>query len=258
MTTVNAMFVREDQGEIAVVRMAHGKVSALDLEFCTAMADEINRLEQGDVRAVVLTGTGSVFSAGVDLFRLLDGGVEYVRQFLPAMDRFFRALLIAPKPVVAAVNGHAIAGGCIIAAAADYRLMARGQGRIGVPELVVGVPFPALPLEIVSARVSPALLRMLVYTGRAVEADEAVTVGFADEATKADQLAERAIEVAQQLSAIPSPTFRLTKRALVKPIIDRVNATDDQQVVEAWRSGLVHDAIRRYLDKTIKKKGLPH
>jgi enoyl-CoA hydratase len=217
------------------------------------MVGALAQLEKGDQRAVVLTGTGSAFSAGVDLFRLLDGGADYVRQFLPAMGRFFRALVVFPKPLVAAINGHAIAGGCIIAAAADYRVMTRGRGRIGVPELVVGVPFPRLPLEIVSARVSPAMLRTLIYTGCTVEADEAVTVGFVDEATEADRLMERALAVAQQLGAIPATTFAMTKRALTAPLLDRVSHADDSQVIEAWDSETIHAAIRSYLDRTIKK-----
>ena len=75
------------------------------------------------------------------------------------MEAFFQTLLTFPKPAVAAVNGHAIAGGCIIAAACDHRVMADGTGRIGVPELMVGVPFPSLPLEIVGSRVPASVFR---------------------------------------------------------------------------------------------------
>jgi hypothetical protein len=100
------MVVRDDRDEIAVVRMAHGKVSALDPAFCQAMAAEIERLEQEPAGALVLTGTGSAFSAGVDLHQLLNGGIDYVRHFLPLMETFFRALLLFKKPLVAAVNGH--------------------------------------------------------------------------------------------------------------------------------------------------------
>ena len=249
------MFVREDRDEIAVVRMAHGKVSALDPAFCEAMAAEIARLEQLPVGAVVLTGTGSAFSAGVDLHRLLSGGVDYVRHFLPLMETFFRALLVFPKPVVAAVNGHAIAGGCIMAAAADHRVMARGPGRIGVPELLVGVPFPRLPLEMIAARVSPAVLRQVIYSGRTVHADDAVAIGFVDEAVEADHLIDRAVAVARELSAIPPRTFALTKRALTDGVLARVRASADANIdiVEGWLTPAVHDAVRRYLEKTIKR-----
>ena len=98
------------------------------------------------MKAVIVTGSGSSFSAGVDLFRVIKDGPEYGRRFLPVLDDFLRAALTLPKPMVAAINGHAIAGGCILAAACDHRIMTEGNGRIGIPELAVGVPFPALPL----------------------------------------------------------------------------------------------------------------
>jgi enoyl-CoA hydratase len=222
------MFVREDRTDVAVLRMAHGKVSALDPEF---------------------------FSAGVDLYRILRGGADYVRQFLPLMEHLFRALLVFPKPLVAAINGHAIAGGCIMAAAADHCVMANGGGRIGVPEVVVGVPFPSLPLEMVAARLSPAVLRDVVYSGRTVEADAAVSIGFVDEAVDAEDLLDRSIAIARQFAAIPSATFALTKRNFTDAVLRRVQASriTNADVVEAWASGDVHEAIRRYLDKTIRR-----
>lgn len=249
------MFVREDAGEIAVLRMAHGKVSALDAAFCEAMAGELDRIEKDKPRALVLTGTGSSFSAGVDLYQLLGGGPDYVRHFLPMMEHFLRTLLVFPKPLVAAINGHAIAGGCIIAAASDHRVMARTTARIGVPELAVGVPFPRLPLEIMASRLSPTVLRTLIYTGRTVQPDEALAVGFVDEVVEPERLMERALVVAQQLGAIPLQTFALTKRAFTETVLERVRASVESNidVVEAWLSPEVHAAIRRYLEKTIKR-----
>jgi enoyl-CoA hydratase len=249
------MFAREDRDDIAVVRMAYGKVSALDAAFCDALRRALEQIEHEPVRALVLTGTGAAFSAGVDLFQLLDGGADYVRRFLPILDSFLRALLTFPKPLVAAVNGHAIAGGCIMAAASDHRVMARGEGRIGVPELAVGVPFPRLPLEIIAARVSPTALRSLVYGGRTVRVDDALTVGFIDEIVEPDALLDRATAVARQFAAIPAEAFKLTKQALVEGILESVrrSAESNDAVVDAWYSPDVHAAIRRYLDQTISK-----
>ena len=104
-------------------------------------------------RAVVITGSGSVFSAGVDLQRIVAGGPSYVREFLPALSDSFMAIFDHPGPVVAAVNGHAIAGGCVIAAACDVRLMA--HGKIGLAELSVSVPFPPVAMEIMRYAVGP-------------------------------------------------------------------------------------------------------
>ena len=112
-------------------------------------------LRGGDAKAVVLTGQGKIFSAGVDLLRCSDGGADYVRQFLPALHQLYDAVFFHPKPVVAAINGHAMAGGCVLACCADRRIMARDGGRIGVTELLVGVPFPALAFEIMRCATPP-------------------------------------------------------------------------------------------------------
>src|SRR5436305_10167261 len=132
------MLARSQRDGVLTLRLAHGKAGALGVELVDALLHELDGAA-GDVRALVLTGTGSIFSAGVDLFRLTREGADYVRRFLPLLSRFFRVLFAFPMPVVAAVNGHAIAGGCVIALACDVRLMAEGGGKIGVPELLVGV-----------------------------------------------------------------------------------------------------------------------
>jgi len=250
------MFVREDAGAIAVLRMAHGKVSALDADFCDALTAEIEAIATSGSKALVVTGTGSAFSAGVDLFKVLEGAAEYLERFLPAMKRFFQALLTFPKPAVAAVNGHAIAGGCIIAAACDHRIMAIGTGRIGVPELSVGVPFPMLPFVIVGSRVAPSAFRQLVFSARTVAAEEAVTLGLVDEAIAPDALLAHACEQAEKLTGIPPITFALTKRTFNTPLLERVNAESslNAEAQHAWASPEVQARIRAYLDATIRRK----
>ena len=135
-----------EQGGVAVMRLDDGKANTMSLEFCEAVTARFADLSSS--RAVVLTGTGHIFSAGVDLLRLSEGGAPYVHKFLPALRAMFAAVFSHAAPVVAAINGHAIAGGCVLACAADRRLMAREGGRIGVTELLVGVPFPPVAMEI--------------------------------------------------------------------------------------------------------------
>lgn len=239
-----------------MVRLAHGKVSALDVDLCHALVRELEGIAASDARALIITGTGSAFSAGVDLFRVLDGGADYLTRFLPAMESFFRALLTFPKPAIAAINGHAIAGGCIIAAACDYRVMAEGSARIGVPELAVGVPFPTLPFEIVRARVIPGHFRDLVFTGRTVPPGEALAVGLIDEIAPADVLLSRAGHAAERLADIPPITFALTKRTFTAPILERVaNAASlNADVLAAWESPAVQARMRAYVEKTVGRK----
>src|SRR3990172_4729653 len=119
---------------IAVLTLTHGKANALDIEFCEALAARFRELRTSAAKAVVITGQGRMFSAGVDLKRLSEGGADYIRKFLPALHRLYDTVFFHPRPVVAAINGHAIAGGCVLACCADRRIMANEGGRIGVTE----------------------------------------------------------------------------------------------------------------------------
>ena len=249
------MIERKEADGIRVLKLAHGKVSAMDVELGDAFTHEMAAAMDPAVRAVIVTGSGSSFSAGVDLFRLINDGPDYARRFLPILDEFLRSALTLPKPVIAAVNGHAIAGGCILAAACDHRIMTDGAGRIGIPELAVGVPFPALPMQIMAARLSDAALRELVFTGRTVDVDEAKALGLIDEKCPQGLLLDRAHDVARRLMSIPATAFALTKAAFVAPILERVRLLADvnARVAEEWMQQHTYDTIRRYLEKTVKR-----
>jgi enoyl-CoA hydratase len=249
------MIERQDLDTIAVLRLAHGKVSAMDAEFLQAIIAAFDAAADAD--AIVLTGTGSSFSAGVDLFRILDGKDAYVDRFLPLLSRAFLRVFTHPRPVVAAVNGHAIAGGCILACACDWRLMAAGSGRVGVPELRVGVPFPLAALEIVRFAAGGATLQTLVYGGATLDAEAARQHGLVDEVLPPDALLDRAVAVARQLAAAPHAAFALTKQTLRAPTLERIGRRGpdaDGAVAAAWRSPECHAAIRAYLDRTLGKR----
>jgi Enoyl-CoA hydratase/isomerase len=146
----------------SVFRTAHGKANALDTELCEAITVRLEEHRHSSMQALVFIGQGQIFSAGVDLLRVLDGGPAYLEVFLPALSKAFETLFCFPKPVIAAINGHAIAGGCVLACAADYRIMAHQAGRIGVPELLVGVPFPTVALEIMRCVAAPEQFQALL------------------------------------------------------------------------------------------------
>jgi enoyl-CoA hydratase len=249
------MIERSQHEGILTLRLAHGKASALDVELLGALLRELEEVAT-DVRAIVLTGTGSIFSAGVDLFRLTQENADYVQHFLPLLSRFLCTLFTFPRPVVAAVNGHAIAGGCVLVLACDVRLMADGNGKIGVPELLVGVPFPAAPLEIVRFAVPRDRIQSLIYTGRTLPPQEALTAGLVDEVVAAENLLARAQEVAGQLAQIPPQVFRLTKQSLRAPAVERIeraSAQQDQAALKVWAADETRTHIREYLRRTLRK-----
>ena len=241
-----------ERAGVVGLRLDHGKAHALDPDLCHALREALDAASrENGVRAVVLTGTGAIFCAGVDLYRLLDGGPAYVDRFVPVLIDTFRRLFAFPLPVVAAVNGHAIAGGCVLAAACDYRIMAEGRGTIGVPELQVGVPFPLVAIEILRFATSTAHLQELVYRGKTYGVTEAYERGLLDEVVPADQLVDRAFEVAARLASPPAARFRITKRQLRQPSLDRMDAhaaATDSEVVAEWKRDETQRAIRAYLD----------
>lgn len=245
----------EIQNSIGILRMDHGKVNAIDIEFMQQLARGLDELESSNARAVILTATGTTFSAGVDLFRILKEGAEYATRFLPLMSDGLERLFLFPKPVIAATNGHAIAGGCILHCACDYRLFVNGSARIGVPELLVGVPFPTVPLEIMRFSVPAPYLQQIIYTGHTFSGADILNRGLADELVAPEKLLERANEIASTLGSIPAKSFAIAKQILRKPAMNQARTAANQNAIaESWISPEVHGVIKNYLDRTIGKK----
>jgi enoyl-CoA hydratase len=246
--------VKHDNG-IAILHMHHGKANALDTELCVALGNALEQ-SQSTAKAVVLTGEGRIFSAGVDLVRLLESD-DYRRALLQALAQMLERLFFYPRPVVAAINGHAIAGGCILACAADHRVMIKDAARIGAPELLVGVPFPALALEIMRTSATPYHLQQLMYRGLTCEPSQALAWGLVDELVDKERVLEHALARAREFAAIPTRSFELTKLQARLPSRERLAlpATEetDAQVLQAWNSPEVVNAIRQYVERTLAK-----
>jgi enoyl-CoA hydratase len=238
------MLTTEDRGDVTVVRIEHGRVGAMDAELLHALTETITASD----RTLVLTGTGSAFSAGVDLRRILDGGRPYTEEFLVALSRLFRAVFDHPRPTVAAVNGHAIAGGCVLALACDVRLMS--GGRIGLAELAVGVPFPTPALEIVRHALGTNADRA-VLRAETVGPEQALALGMVHEVVPADEILPRALDLATELAARSPESYRLAKARLHRPADEAIAATtaeDDAAVLAGWTS----DDTRRRIEAALE------
>jgi enoyl-CoA hydratase/carnithine racemase len=240
----------EERSGVTVLRLRHGKVNALDLDLLRAITAAMRDVDGNG--AVVIIGTGPAFSAGVDLQRIVDGGPSYVQQFLPALSAAFMAIFDHPGPVVAAVNGHAIAGGCVIAAACDVRLMS--QGTIGLAELSVGVPFPVSAIEILRHAIGPAAGR-LVLTAALLDPSQAYSIGLVHDVEVPEILLDSAAGRAQRMAQVPAEVFSFSKRQLQQPARDRIAAQsgDDEAVLAMWSSARTRAAITGYLG-TLKQR----
>jgi enoyl-CoA hydratase len=241
-----------EQDGVAVLRLAHGKVNAMSMEFCEALTARFTEISSA--RAVVMTATGRTFSAGVDLVRLLEGGAPYVRKFLPVLSEMFVTVFSHPAPVVAAINGHAIAGGCVLACAADKRLMARDSGRIGVTELLVGVPFPPAAMEIMRCAAAPQFFADAILSGATCTPAEAVARGFIHDVVEPQALLERAVAAAKALAALPPKAFALTKRQIRAPALERMQSPElDAAIAQIWTAPETLARVRDYVARTLRK-----
>lgn len=248
------MFNTEIKDGTTLVRMSHGKANAMDLEFLLGLAELFQELKNHRSGPVILTGTGRIFSAGVDLPRLLDESTEYVDSFLPALEKAFSAVFFHPQPVIAAINGHAIAGGCVLVQACDRRLMTKSQGKIGVPEIKVGVPFPFLALEILRFAVPGRHLQEVVLRGDNYPPPTAEQMGLVDRCVETEQLLDEALSEARALQELPARPFELAKLQIRNPV-RRVWQTEgsahDAQVAKLWTAPGTRDIIRGYLEATL-------
>lgn len=234
---------------VTVLRLRRGPVNALDLDLCQALTTELTNAAQSG--AIVLTGEGRAFSAGVDLTRLLAEGATYLNEFFPALDDLFRAAFTLPVPFVAAVNGHAVAGGAILAAAADSAVMTSDRATIGLPEFKLGVPLPQSALEVVRTRVGEKGAWEILLTGRNHAPAEAVSAGLVDEVADGD-VVERAVEIARDLATATAPdTFAMTKRQLRREALRRIENAPSADVLCTWIRRLEDGSISRYVESTL-------
>jgi enoyl-CoA hydratase len=252
------MIELEDRGVVTILRMTRGKGNALNVEMVKALCDALDRLENSPARAGLLTSQGSVFCAGVDLLAVVEGGAEYVRRFLPLLQRGFERLATFPKPLVAAVNGHAIAGGAIIMLACDQRLLARGTAQVGLTEIRVGVEFPAWALEMARFATPPQHFSTLICSGRTWPPEEALARGLVDELVEPEGLLERACAVAEELASIPPAIYAATKLAVRRPLIEAARhqaVMTDDAVLDRWCTPETLRHVAAFAEQAIKRRG---
>ena len=250
------MFDVTQHGDVAVLRMSHGKANTIDVEFCQELTERLEEIKESSAKALVLTGEGNIFSAGLDLVRVLEEGGDYLKALAPVLSTMYGRLFFYPKPVVAAVNGHAIAGGCVLACTADHRIMARGTGRMGVPELLLGVPLPTLALEIMRFVTKSQHLQKMLYGGATYLPEDAAGLGLVDEIVEPSDLMDRAVESAEMLANISPKVFEHTKSHIRQPVLERVRegqASFETSVLDIWSAPETLEAIRNYVSQTLKK-----
>lgn len=246
-------------GPIAVLTLDRPPANAINRDFFIELAALQSRLAAPEVRAVVLTGTGRFFSAGLDLFEVFAYDPETAADFARRFDCGLTDFFALPKPVVAAVNGHAIAGGALLAALADFRMMADGDGRVGLTETPAGLPFPSVALELARFACAGRHLPEILYLGRTYPPAEACSRGFIDMVVPAIELRASALALAEELAALPPLSFSSTKVALRADTLQRLRAICEQgdPVWDLWRRPETRAALEAFRARTLRKKQRP-
>lgn len=224
----------EDRDGVAVARMEFGKGNALGPAVLEELAAGIDRTAG---RPLVLTGSGKIFSAGLDLVALGDLDRSGMEAFVERFSTVFMTLLTARRPVVAAVNGHAVAGGCVLALTCDHRVAVDADVKIGMNELAIGLSLPAVVTEILREVLTHRTFRRVVLHGEMMSPSGALELGVVDELQPDTGAAvERACEVARELGASPK-AFAVMKGSVVSPIAARLQETRtplDRAFLDSW------------------------
>ncbi len=224
---------------IATVFLKRGKVNALN----PAVVDELTSLFHGlrddpASRGVVLTGRGSFFSFGFDVPEFLSYSREQFTEFVTGFTSLYRMLFMFPKPVVMALNGHAIAGGCMLALAADRAIMAQGSAKISLNEIGFGSSVFAGSTVMLQFRTGAHATEIL-YSGAMYSPAEALALGLVDEVVAPEELIERAQAVVGELASKRPEAFASIKSLLRQPAADAMSARETvsiRDLVDIWYS----------------------
>lgn len=201
------------RGEVAVVTIDRPPANAMDPQLLSDGRAVLEELRESEPAAVVLTGRPGFFSAGVDLKLAPTLDRDAQREMVDGINRTFLDWYSFPRPVVSAVNGHAIAGGLILALTGDQRIGA-GDGRLGLTELRAGIPYPAAAIAIVKAELSPPAARTLALRADLVDMRHGLELGLLDELVEPGALLDRSLEVANELAALPRGAYARVKEQL--------------------------------------------
>ncbi|NVB76828.1 MAG: enoyl-CoA hydratase/isomerase family protein [Kofleriaceae bacterium] len=242
---------RQGNGNVALLRMRGGKANAMNIRLLEALEATLEEVDDAD--AIAITGDGSSFSAGLALPELIELDREGMAELISTFERVMKRVLAFPRATVAAINGHAFAGGCVLGLMCDVRLMS--AGKIGLNEIQLGIGLPSIVIEPLRIRVPPTSHGIIALEGRTFAPDEAARIGLVDEVVDAERLIPRALELAASRAVAPL-AYAQIKRALLAPTLtacDRRRETDRETWLETWFSEHAQKTLRAAVARITKR-----
>jgi enoyl-CoA hydratase/carnithine racemase len=249
-----AMISLEHHDKVAVIKLDRDVTNALNLQLVSELAETLGRVK-GDsgVGGLVLGSANEKFlSIGFDIPQLFELAEEDFRFFYQAFNRLCLDLYTLPKPTVAAITGHAIAGGCILALCCDYRFIAQGRKLMGLNEVKLGVPVPYPADCALRYLVGVRHAREMVDTGEFYRPEALCHMGMVDQVLPLEQVLPASIEKARLLGALPQKAFGLIKRNRVEAVEAQVLAhleEKEQLFVERWYSAEARGRLKGAMER---------
>lgn len=213
------------EGGVAVIELNDGKVNAMQRQFLEELGGALDRVLAEKAKAVVIVGRTGCFSAGLDLKTLPTLPAQELRDVLELFGETMLRIYTFERPIVAAITGHAIAGGCVLAMACDRRLAAEGPFRIGLNEVPIGINLPLFVVEFARGTVPATHFERAVVCGELSEGADALAHGWVEAIVPADALLSRATQLATVLGRHPNPAFVHAKQLVRAPAIERARVT---------------------------------
>jgi enoyl-CoA hydratase len=232
--------------DIAILRMNAGKANAMDRAFLERLSALLDQCR--DAGAVILTGYDRFFSAGLSLPSLIDLDRPAMTEFIDLFSRTMARVYTLRMPVIAAINGHALAGGCVLALQTDRRIVVDDDVKLGLNEVQLGIGLPAQVLETLRAEVPPTSLGPLAREGRVVMPHEALSLDLVHAVAQPDDLESRALDVARSLMRLPAAAYAQVKTALRAPVMRVIEATRaevDAAWIDTWFSPEAQSRLRQ-------------
>jgi enoyl-CoA hydratase/carnithine racemase len=239
--------------DVAIVELSRPKAHAINHLLANELSQCFADLDAAEhVSAVILTGSGSIFSAGLDLKELYNYSEDELDRFWQAFGRMVVDLSRFSKPFVTAINGHAPAGGCVLALCADYRIMAQEGGRIGLNEVAVGVVLPSPVVELSRFTIGSEKTSHMVLNATLMDPEEAHAFGLVNELCPADLLVEVCLKRVNKWLAFDQTAWRHAKFATRVPLMERIQMpfTDGYgATVRHWWSPQTRQALGEQIAK---------
>jgi enoyl-CoA hydratase/carnithine racemase len=244
----------ERSGSVAVLRLNRGTINAIDLDLVRGLSDCLGLIrKEPSFRALVLgSANHKFFSIGLDIPWLYPLSVGDFTDFYKAFNRLCLDLYAFPKPTVAALTGHAVAGGGILVSCCDYRFIAEGHNLLGINEIKLGVPMPYPADRIIHDLLGGRTARNVMDSGDFYLPDELLRMGWVDRVLPEDEVIPASVEKAEELGALPSTGFSGVKKNRVDTVMREVLAHLEERetaFIEAWYS----EQARARLEEAMKK-----